>query len=289
MRKNTVWGNVLTNAISLGLMIFCHCEGANNAASNWEYPSPQQFYKALVRKGWDFPEQHAESMVVLHNRLNEYAWDRVLQWETRFHGGSVCHHRYYFPYDYPRATDECVIVGAMRLLSWNYPSFQEFTIVCHVKQSYTNLSDVTSPSISSTVFFLHKKIRKIHRKLTGLNLLLRSLGPPFDRHDWVVRRPATGKKVRYVIDYYSARSDPISDPTFYLDVRPASDNLDNVRMRIQRVVVDNAAKSKAITTLVVFAFVIGAYFLWPSARLLYSHASTMAVQVANDLQSVVMH
>ena len=116
-------------------------------------------------------------------------------------------------------------------------------------------------------------------------MLLRSLGPPFDRHDWVVRRPATGKKARYVIDYYSARSDAISEPTFYLDVRPASDSLDNVRMRIQRAIVDNAATSKAIT-LVVFA--IGAYLSWPSARLLYTHVSTLAVQAADELQSVVM-
>jgi len=84
--------------------MICYCEGVNNAASNWEYPSPQQFYNALVRKGWDFPEQHAESMVVLHNRLNEYAWDRVLKWETRFHGGSVP--SLLFPCDYPSTTDD---------------------------------------------------------------------------------------------------------------------------------------------------------------------------------------
>jgi len=212
--------------------------GVNNAASNWEYPSPQQFYNALVRKGWDFPEQHAESMVVLHNRLNEYAWDRVLKWETRFHGGR----------------DE----AAKLELS-----------------EFAGIHDRLSRKAK-----LYQLIRRYFPKYF-------TLGPPFDRHDWVVRRPATGKKVRYVIDYYSARSDPISEPTFYLDVRPASDSLDNVRMRIQRGIVDNAATSKAIT-LVVFA-IVGAYLFWPSAMLLYSHVSTMAIQAANGLQSVVMH
>ncbi len=33
--------------------------------------------------------------------------------------------------------------------------------------------------------------------------------PPFDRHDWIVRRPdQNGKEVRYVIDYYSVPDDP---------------------------------------------------------------------------------
>jgi len=203
--------------------------GVTNAASNWEYPSPQQFYNALVRKGWDFPEQHAESMVVLHNRLNEYAWDRVLQWETRFYGGR----------------DE----AAKLELS-----------------EFSGIHDRLSRKAK-----LYQLARRYFPKYF-------TLGPPFDRHDWVVRR-TTGKKVRYVIDYYSARPDPVSEPTFFLDVRPASNSLDNVRMRIQRVIVDNAATSKAITPVV---FAIGAYLLWPLTRLLYGHVLTMAVQAANE-------
>lgn len=47
----------------------------------WEYPSPQQFYNALVRKGWETPEEHVETMVNIHNFLNEMAWDEVKRWE----------------------------------------------------------------------------------------------------------------------------------------------------------------------------------------------------------------
>ncbi|KAF8974267.1 cytochrome c/c1 heme lyase-domain-containing protein, partial [Flammula alnicola] len=57
--------------------------------------------------------------------------------------------------------------------------------------------------------------------------------PPFDRHDWIVRRPATGKSIRYVIDYYSARKSVLHEPEFYLDVRPASDGLANMCMKVQ--------------------------------------------------------
>lgn len=52
-------------------------------SAKWEYPSPQQFYNALVRKGWETPEEHVETMVEIHNFLNEEAWGEVLKWERR--------------------------------------------------------------------------------------------------------------------------------------------------------------------------------------------------------------
>lgn len=54
-----------------------------DAAGRWEYPSPQQFYNALVRKGWETPEEHVETMVQIHNFLNEMAWDEVKRWEDQ--------------------------------------------------------------------------------------------------------------------------------------------------------------------------------------------------------------
>lgn len=53
---------------------------------NWDYPSPQQFYNALVRKGWETPEEHVETMVDIHNFLNEKAWEEVLRWEENRDG-----------------------------------------------------------------------------------------------------------------------------------------------------------------------------------------------------------
>jgi len=54
-----------------------------NESGAWEYPSPQQFYNALVRKGWETPEEHVETMVQIHNFLNEEAWKQVVEWEHR--------------------------------------------------------------------------------------------------------------------------------------------------------------------------------------------------------------
>lgn len=57
---------------------------ADSSSSTWVYPSPQQFYNALTRKGYEMPQDQMETMVQLHNFLNEEAWADVLRWETRW-------------------------------------------------------------------------------------------------------------------------------------------------------------------------------------------------------------
>jgi cytochrome c heme-lyase len=55
---------------------------------NWEYPSPQQMYNALLRKGYtDTDATAVESMVSIHNFLNEGAWGEIMEWEKRLAGG----------------------------------------------------------------------------------------------------------------------------------------------------------------------------------------------------------
>lgn len=56
---------------------------ARDGREKWEYPSSQQFYNALVRKGWETPVEHVDTMVEIHNFLNERAWGEVLRWEKR--------------------------------------------------------------------------------------------------------------------------------------------------------------------------------------------------------------
>ena len=54
----------------------------------WEYPSPQQMYNALLRKGYtDTDVTAVESMVSVHNFLNEGAWAEIVGWEQRFSRG----------------------------------------------------------------------------------------------------------------------------------------------------------------------------------------------------------
>ena len=61
-----------------------------DASGNWEYPSPQQMYNAMLRKGYDdTPEDAVESMVAVHNFLNEGAWTEIVEWERRFADGLI--------------------------------------------------------------------------------------------------------------------------------------------------------------------------------------------------------
>ena len=82
--------------------------GGNNETSYWVYPSPQMFYNALARKGKLSMEEDnnnnsssaesnnklssissppagieddMESVVAIHNCMNEGTWSRILQWE----------------------------------------------------------------------------------------------------------------------------------------------------------------------------------------------------------------
>lgn len=58
--------------------------GANSSDPNWYYPSPQQFYNALKKKDMAAPEEHIETMVDIHNFLNEEVWKEVMQWEASY-------------------------------------------------------------------------------------------------------------------------------------------------------------------------------------------------------------
>lgn len=59
-----------------------------DSEGNWEYPSPQQMYNAMLRKGYtDTPQDAVESMVAVHNFLNEGAWAEIVGWERVFSKG----------------------------------------------------------------------------------------------------------------------------------------------------------------------------------------------------------
>jgi len=151
-----------------------------DSSAKWEYPSPQQFYNALVRKGWETPEEHVETMVEIHNFLNEQAWQEVLRWEKR-------------------VTESTENVQLAR---------------------FKGRPGELSPKARFWLF-------------AGWLLPSRfNTEPPFDRHDWVVRRPNTGEEVRYVIDYYSAPPESDGSPVFSLDVRPALDSFSSMKERI---------------------------------------------------------
>ncbi|KAI9752914.1 MAG: hypothetical protein M4579_005433 [Chaenotheca gracillima] len=182
-------------------------------SGNWEYPSPQQMYNAMLRKGYaDTPQDAVESMVAVHNFLNEGAWAEIVEWERRFgkglgQGWQEC-----------KRGESASLAGADMGL---------------------NEDDVVQPKL---LRFMGRP-----KDMTPKASILQMLGwvnpekyggePPFDRHDWFVQRPAPGnstKEIRYVIDYYSGPPEPTGEPVFYLDVRPAVDRPGAAAERLMR-------------------------------------------------------
>ena len=164
---------------------------------NWEYPSPQQMYNAMIRKGYDdTPEDAVESMVAVHNFLNEGAWAEIEGWEARFSKG--------LGYGWRACKNGEEGFVPERHLTDQKPRLTRFM---------GRPGDMTP------------KARMLD--IMGQLWPAKFAGePPFDRHDWYVQRTAPNgntREVRYVIDYYSGPPESTGEPVFYLDVRPAVD------------------------------------------------------------------
>ena len=189
-----------------------------DAESNWEYPSPQQMYNAMLRKGYDdTPQDAVESMVAVHNFLNEGAWAEIVEWERRFapglgYGWQVC-----------KRGEEGSMAGAGReaiedeVARPRLVRFQGRPNEMTPKAKILQLLGQVYPAKFGYGCFVPSVL---------IMLIDFSGEPPFDRHDWYVQRQTlTGqsREVRYVIDYYSGPPEPTGEPVFYLDVRPAVD------------------------------------------------------------------
>ncbi|PGH13711.1 hypothetical protein AJ80_06216 [Polytolypa hystricis UAMH7299] len=173
-------------------------------AGNWEYPSPQQMYNAMLRKGYiDTPQDAVESMVAVHNFLNEGAWAEIVQWEHTFsrglkNGWDKCR----------RGSENLALELEKEEERGVIPEDQEPRLI-----RFMGRPQERTPKAS------------VLQALAWLYPAKFGTAPPFDRHDWYVMRhtPSGPKEVRYVIDYYSGAPEPTGEPVFYLDIRPAVD------------------------------------------------------------------
>ncbi|WVN87980.1 uncharacterized protein L203_103177 [Cryptococcus depauperatus CBS 7841] len=166
---------------------------AYGAGSTWDYPSPQQFYNALVRKGWETPEDSVEVMVAIHNFLNEEAWNEVLKWEKRLPGGNNAQLVKF----QGRPRD---LSPKARLHLWAGKLFPEKFNTEPPFDRHDWVVSRTLPSSSSA-----------------------SSETP---------APQQTVTTRYVIDYYSAPPDEDGNPVFSLDVRPALNSFESIKQRL---------------------------------------------------------
>ena len=65
-------------------------QSQSQGGDTWEYPSPQMFWNAMLRKGWrwqedQLSEKDMDNIIRIHNANNEEAWREVLKWENLLH------------------------------------------------------------------------------------------------------------------------------------------------------------------------------------------------------------
>jgi cytochrome c heme-lyase len=56
-----------------------------NREGHWEYPSPVQFYRNAVAKGHQVDPHDMNTVVSIHNAVNEETWRRIVEIENRYH------------------------------------------------------------------------------------------------------------------------------------------------------------------------------------------------------------
>ncbi|SCU84427.1 LANO_0C01332g1_1 [Lachancea nothofagi CBS 11611] len=174
-------------------------KGSLQSEDFWEYPSPQQMYNAMVRKGKidpntgeEIPEDAVESMVFVHNFLNEGCWQEILDWEKKYT---------------EKFGVEPKLLQFMGKPSQLSPRARWFSI----------LGSVFPSQFSKELPFDRHDWTVLRPDPTSSE----TENPGF-------------KKVRYVIDFYGGPDDEEGLPTFNLDVRPALDNLTNAKDRFAR-------------------------------------------------------
>ena len=53
-----------------------------NGVDRWVYPSEQQYFNAMKRKGYDPAEHDIPVILAIHNIVNEEGWSKIKEWES---------------------------------------------------------------------------------------------------------------------------------------------------------------------------------------------------------------
>jgi cytochrome c heme-lyase len=54
----------------------------SSGQEKWVYPSEQQYFNAMRRKGYDTKEKDVPSVLYIHNAVNEQGWTKIKEWEA---------------------------------------------------------------------------------------------------------------------------------------------------------------------------------------------------------------
>lgn len=59
-------------------------ESGAHESGNWVYPSEKMFFDAMQRKGYEARQRDMQTVVPIHNAVNERAWAQILKWEQPY-------------------------------------------------------------------------------------------------------------------------------------------------------------------------------------------------------------
>ncbi|KAK4891821.1 Cytochrome c1 heme lyase [Elasticomyces elasticus] len=63
--------------------------GFDKDTGNWIYPSQEQFFKAMKKKGHEAEAEDMSTIIPIHNAVNEKAWAEILEWERPYSASCV--------------------------------------------------------------------------------------------------------------------------------------------------------------------------------------------------------
>ena len=192
------------------------------ASRNWVYPSPKMFWDAMNRKGTlpshlsdpnsSKTKEELEWIVTIHNVVNEQCWQEICKWE---------HFR----------MEGCKVMGDVSRLP---DEAQNSPLTVPVLQRFLGRPNDLSPRawFKSTILGYRR---------------------PFDRHDWYIRGGNPNENDnhdpprRYIIDFYAGNDkNGTASSSFYLDVRPAMDTFDAVRLRVSKYFCEKVKEIKQV-------------------------------------------
>lgn len=197
----------------------------SSAEPLWTYPSEQQFYNAMKRKGYSPNEQEMNAVVAIHNAVNERAWAEVCHTAHQH----TCTRCFSNP---PLLPTRLLTLRAFCRLLTDVDTIYICSSSSSSKIQVVTWEQTLHPECTDSmrlVRFQGKPDEPTPK--ARLNTLL-GYRAPFDRHDWVITR--CGKEVTYLLDFYHGRATPGKPVAMHIDARPAATDADGIwdRMRM---------------------------------------------------------
>jgi len=186
----------------------------------WVYPSEQQFYNAMRRKGWEADETTIPAVVQIHNAVNERGWSEVVRWERDLHGNK--NPRLVKFLGRPNDTSPKAWINSNLL--FYHPPFDRH-------DWYVDRGDGNEPQRYVIDFYGGQSADSAAVETGFLPSLLNrfsSSSPPSSSDEDSGRPNNTASTTSSTTD----QAIPLRPPSMYLDVRPALDNPEAARDRI---------------------------------------------------------